>query len=64
MRISQLQALLEQQKAEHGDIETACMTAPYHGETEILEQNLLSVSTDRPNNGEASTTRILYIRRG
>ena len=62
MRISQLQAWLEQQKAEHGDIETACMTAPFGtGETEVLEQKFLKVSTDKPSNGEPSTSKVLYI---
>jgi hypothetical protein len=64
MRNSQLQAWLEQQKAEHGDIETACMTAPFGiGETEVLSQEFLQVSTDQPSNGKASTSQVLYTSR-
>lgn len=46
MRISQLQAWFDEQKAAHGDVEVVCMTAPCHDPMgQILSSAELRVST-------------------
>ncbi|MCY1308869.1 hypothetical protein D9M71_134610 [compost metagenome] len=46
MKISALQAWLEEQKAQHGDIEVVCMTAPCNDPMgQVLSVEELRVST-------------------
>lgn len=62
MKISELEVILANAKREHGDIEVACMTAPFNdGETEVLNESLVTVSKAKPDNGDAESGPIFYI---
>ena len=62
MKISELEVILANARGQHGDIEVACMTAPFNdGETEVLNLSLITVSQDEPDNGDAKPGPILYI---
>lgn len=62
VKISQFEAILANARHQHGDIEVACMTAPFNdGETEVLNESLIDVSQDKPDNGDAEAGPIFYI---
>lgn len=69
MKISELQAWLEEQKSLHGDVEVVCMTAPCHDPRgQILSIDELRVSTPgilgMDEGGLAEHTKVLAIGYG
>lgn len=69
MKISELQAWLEEQKSRHGDIEVVCMTAPCHDPMgQVLSTEELCVSTPgmlgMGDEGLAEDTTVLAIGYG
>lgn len=69
MKISELQAWLEEQKSLHGDVEVVCMTAPCHDPMgQVLSSKELRVSTPgmlgMDDGGLAEDTTVLAIGYG